>query len=385
MVKRRKVALIYKYREDWIGGTYYIHNLIKALNLMEDTRKPLLVVISDEQDFKDLLKEIEYPYLSHVPFNCSYNIFERAVNRLSRNILGYKIFDKERAIADISFPVLSERQYSYGRRKLFWIADFQDHHLPLFFTQEEIEARKTYRDFVVNKGKNIVFSSESAKQDFNELYPLNRLNQFVLQFAVVHPVISPGKGEDARGKYKLPAEYFICSNQFWKHKNHYVILRAIHSLKNMGIHVHVAFTGKETDYRDPLYYETFKSMAESLEIKDQISILGFISRSDQLYLMRHAIAVIQPSLFEGWSTVIEDAKAIGVQIITSEIPVHKEQLQQYPMKDFFSPNNEIELAECITNLIQNKSESAYHFYDYEKDVFQFGKTFINILDQVDAN
>jgi glycosyltransferase involved in cell wall biosynthesis len=385
MVKRRKVALIYKYREDWIGGTYYIHNLIKALNLVEDEKKPLLLVISDEHDFKELQKELEYPYLSHVPFNYSYNIIERTVNRVSRKILGYKIFDRERAIADISFPVLSERQFSYGKHKLFWIADFQDYHLPLFFTQEEIEARKTYRDFVINNGKSIVFSSESAKKDFNEIYPLNKLKQFVLPFAVIHPVSLPDRAEDAISKYKLPAEYFICSNQFWKHKNHHVILRAINYLKNRGIDVHVVFTGKETDYRDPLYFDTFKAMAESLGIKNHISILGFINRTDQLSLIRSAIAVIQPSLFEGWSTVIEDAKAIGARIITSEIPVHKEQLQQYPIKEFFSPNNEIELAESMANLIRNETHRTDHFYDYEKDVFQFGRAFINILDQVEAN
>ncbi len=385
MAKRRKVAIIYKYREDWIGGTYYIHNLIKALNLMEDKKKPLLLIISDKHDFEGLLKELDYPYLSHVPFNYPYNVIQRAANRVSRKVLGHKIFDKERTIADIAFPVLSERQFAYGKRKLFWITDFQDYHLPLFFTQEEIDARKNYRDFVVNNGKTIVFSSESAKRDFNEIYPKNKLKQFVLPFAVSHPPVSPEEGVNVIGKYKLPAEYFICSNQFWKHKNHHVILRAINYLKNRGTKVHVVFTGKETDYRDPLYFDTFKSMAESLEISDHISILGFISRRDQLSLIRNAIAVIQPSLFEGWSTVIEDAKAICVQIITSEIPVHKEQLQQYQMKDFFSPNNEVELAECMSNLMGNNSKRANHFYDYEKDVFQFGRTFISILEQVEAN
>jgi glycosyltransferase involved in cell wall biosynthesis len=385
MAKRRKVAIIYKYREDWIGGTYYIHNLIKALNLVEDEKKPLLLVISDERDFKELQKELEYPYLTNVPFDCQYNLIQRAANKVSRKVLGHKIFDKERAVADISFPVLSERQFSFGKRKLFWIADFQDYHLPLFFTAEEIEARKIYRDFVVRNGKSIVFSSESAKKDFNEIYPQNKLKQFVLPFAVIHPASLRDKTEDTISKYNLPAKYFICSNQFWKHKNHHVILRAINYLKNRGIDIHVVFTGKETDYRDPLYFGTFKSMAENFGIMDRISILGFISRIDQLSLIESAIGVIQPSLFEGWSTVIEDAKSIGARIITSEIPVHKEQLKRYPMKEFFSPNDEVQLAEAMANLMKNETDRTGHFYDYEKDVFQFGRAFINILDQVEAN
>jgi glycosyltransferase involved in cell wall biosynthesis len=385
MAKRRKVAIIYKYREDWIGGSYYIHNLIRALNRIEDEKKPLLLVISDKNDFSELLKELEYPYLSNIPFDYQYNIIQRAANKFSRRVFGYKIFNKERAVADISFPVLSERQFSYGKRKLFWITDFQDYHLPLFFTQEEIEARKTYRDFVVKNGKTIVFSSESAKRDFNEIYPQNKLKQFVLPFAVIHPVLQQGKEENSVSKYKLPSEYFICSNQFWRHKNHHVILRAINYLKNRGVDVHVVFTGKETDYRDPLYFDTFKAMAERLGIMNRISILGFISRLDQLSLIRNSIGVIQPSLFEGWSTVIEDAKAIGARIITSEIPVHKEQLKLYPMKQLFSPNDEVKLAESMVSLIQNKMESVDNFYDYEKDVIQFGRAFINILDQVDTN
>ena len=210
------------------------------------------------------------------------------------------------------------------------------------------------------------------------------MKQFVLPFAVIHPSPTTGKVQAAIDKYKLPAEYFICSNQFWKHKNHHVILRAINYLKNRGIHVHVVFTGKETDYRDPLYFDTFKAMAESLDIKKYISILGFISRQDQLSLMRDAIAVIQPSLFEGWSTVVEDCKAIGARIITSDIPVHIEQLQKYPLKNFFSANSEIELAKSMANLIQMKLDKDNHVYDYEKDVFQFGRAFINILDQVEA-
>ncbi len=38
--------------------------------------------------------------------------------------------------------------------------------------------------------------------------------------------------------------------------------------------------------------------------------LGFIDRGEQLQLMKNSIAIVQPSLFEGWSTVVEDTKAM---------------------------------------------------------------------------
>lgn len=35
--------------------------------------------------------------------------------------------------------------------------------------------------------------------------------------------------------------------------------------------------------------------------------------------------MVQPSLFEGWSTVVEDARALGKTIVLSDIDVHLEQ------------------------------------------------------------
>jgi len=43
---------------------------------------------------------------------------------------------------------------------------------------------------------------------------------------------------------------------------------------------------------------------------------------------------VQPSLFEGWSTVVEDARALGKPIVLSDIPVHLE--QQIPGAHVFS-------------------------------------------------
>ena len=53
--------------------------------------------------------------------------------------------------------------------------------------------------------------------------------------------------------------------------------------------------------------------------------------------MRKAMAVIQPSLFEGWSTVVEDARALGKPMILSDFPVQIE--QDPPSSDYFERNN----------------------------------------------
>ena len=68
--------------------------------------------------------------------------------------------------------------------------------------------------------------------------------------------------------------------------------------------------------------------------------------------MRRSLAVIQPSLFEGWSTVVEDARVLGKTILLSDISVHKE--QNSPSTIFFKPDSSQEFAnhlELLTTML----------------------------------
>jgi hypothetical protein len=93
--------------------------------------------------------------------------------------------------------------------------------------------------------------------------------------------------------------------------------------------------------------------------------MGFMDRYEQLKLMSQSIAVIQPSLFEGWSTVVEDAKALGKRAIISDINVHLE--QQNEDTTIFPANDFVKLSKILME-IQQKSKSI---------VFQNKKTRLN--------
>jgi len=381
MAKRRKVALIYEYNENWIGGTYYIQNLIAALNVIPDAQKPELIIITNEEKhFIDLSNVTRYPYIYYRGFERKLTLAERAINKISNRLINSKPFSSYHKDIEIVFPAAHEQYFSKVKNHLYWIPDFQEHYLPHFFTKEEIDGRKEYQLSIIKKAKYIVFSSKAAKNDFNKIYPQNNVKQFLLPFAVTHSSAKNNQNSDINLKYKLPDKYFICSNQFWKHKNHHIVLRAICYLKHKGIEVFVAFTGKEHDYRNPLYFEELCALASNLDVNDNIKFLGFIDRVDQLALLKNSLSVIQPSLFEGWSTVIEDAKAINIPIIASSIDVHKEQLDLYKKKQFFSPDNEKELADCLINAEERIDFYKYiEVYDYDAVINTFANSFIRII------
>jgi hypothetical protein len=73
--------------------------------------------------------------------------------------------------------------------------------------------------------------------------------------------------------------------------------------------------------------------------------------------------------------VVEDAKNLGKAVIASDIPVHREQLEN--SGHYFHPDKPEQLAELM-NVIVNKKETFIN-YNYEKKKLQFVENLIKIF------
>jgi glycosyltransferase involved in cell wall biosynthesis len=126
-------------------------------------------------------------------------------------------------------------------------------------------------------------------------------------------------------RYKLDRQWFHIPNQFWAHKNHAVVLEALHILKTQGNCPLVIATGATRDNRNANYFPLLMTRISDYGLQEDFRVLGVLPYEDVLALMRDSVAIINPSLFEGWSTSVEESKALGKQIVLSDLPVHREQ------------------------------------------------------------
>jgi glycosyltransferase involved in cell wall biosynthesis len=113
------------------------------------------------------------------------------------------------------------------------------------------------------------------------------------------------------------------------HKNHRLVVEAIGLLARRGCHVTVVSTGHHWDYRHPKHYAQLQSRIAELDIESSYLRLGVVPFTDMIGLMKESICVVNPSRFEGWSTTVEEAKALGKFVLLSDIPVHREQSPRY--------------------------------------------------------
>ena len=179
-------------------------------------------------------------------------------------------------------------------------------------------------------------------------------------------------------KYGVNGPYYFCANQFWQHKNHLTLFKAIKALKDKGINIKVLFSGNTNDYRNKNHFPMLMDFIKENGLEDNIKILGFIDRKEQLCLMQNSEAIIQPSLFEGWSTVVEDAKALKKWVILSDIPLHREQLSENVV--FFSPLDSMDLSQKIEAFLESKK--VFSDYNYDDNIKDFSETFMRIINKI---
>lgn len=379
MVKTRKLGIIYSYNENWIGGTYYIHNLLKAIQLLPVHKQPNIVAITDsEEEFKKLQLATGYTKLTaYITTKVEYyNFFQKVINKIWWTFFRKLFFENRNNVADTVFPIMSFRDIVWGRKPIFWIPDFQEKQLPHFFQQEDIEKRRLWQEKVSKLKHVMVLSSNDAFNAYKQYYPTAKTINKVVRFAVFNDVSNLLPLEKLKLKVEIPKNYFISPNQFWAHKNHIVILKAISFLKENNITINVVFTGKESDYRNPTYFTTLTDFVKNNQLEKQVFFLGFIDRSDQLSLIKESVAVIQPSKCEGWSTVVEDAKSLSKMVIASELDVHKEQLGSYGK--YFQEADYQQLA-FLLKQVYFDNEISQIDYQYHLQQEQFAKEFLNTL------
>jgi glycosyltransferase involved in cell wall biosynthesis len=364
---------------NWMGGVIYTQNLVKALSsLPAEIRNPLKLSIIASPKTHDFVKPLEQQ-VDSIYLHKRYLL--KAGKELSKHLsyLPKGVFN----FLDIDFvyptSAGNHSPYPWGA----WIPDFQHRHMPEFFSEDEIERRENRHAFFARESPVIVLSSQMAKDEFDTLYPEAKTRSKLMSFpSFPESDWFQNNPIQIQRDYQLPDRFFLVSNQFWPHKNHSLILEALNILKSRNIFPNIVFTGKIPDPGKDSHYLTFEETTEKYGVRENCFILGLIPRVHQIQLMRRCLAVLQPSLFEGWSTVIEDARALGKSILASDFLVHLE--QNPPSTLFFKRNNPEELADLLSQAClelvpgPDLQEERKARIDNVERITAYGKSFIDI-------
>jgi len=361
-MKRLKIALLFNFNPKWTGGIIYLVNISRILKFLDEADQPELLVFYPEH-LKKYVDEIDYQHVQKIewvfpPIHKGFGL-----SLMKRENLFISGLSKAHQ-PDVIFPM---HNYPVPAKtypaELCWYADLQHKYYPEFFSKMKRMERDLRIRYILKNAKHIVVSSHDVKNDFYKFYKVPSHIQFhVYHFVSIIEGLPTTSRAGLLEQYKLPNNYFMVSNQFHRHKNHKVIFESIAKLKAKGVNVHVAITGRFPSEPNSPYLKELHDLINLNNLHENISLLGLIPRGDQLLLMKYAQAILQPSLFEGWSTVIEDARSLQVPVIAADLRVNIEQLEEKGY--YFSPFDSEKLAALMENMPQRQYETnIYEPYD----------------------
>lgn len=341
-----RVGLVFEHDRQWMGGVNYYRNLLTALARLPDREIEPVIILGSQADAENIadlpIGQIVYSQLA-VRKSPSWLARKFLLKILSRDILLERLLKRQR------IDILSHSG-CLGRGSaipsISWIADLQHKRLPQFFGRGERLLREHTIQSWCQHCTAIILSSHDAKKDMLEFYPDCKARLEVLQFvSQVAPPEADSASTTAESGHPVQGKYFLVANQFWAHKNHRLVIDALALLKSAGREVMVVATGNTTDYRQPGFYAELMAYVRGRGVMDNLRVLGMVPAPVLGRLMRGAVAIINPSEFEGWNTAVEEAKSLGKTAILSDIPVHREQSPDYAR--YFKSNDAEALAAAM--------------------------------------
>jgi glycosyltransferase involved in cell wall biosynthesis len=313
-------------RRRWAGGYNYLRNLFTALNdHCPGAVTPVVFAgLADEiSDLDDLAR------IGGVE-----TVRSRAFDYDAVGIAGAFLLGQDRAaVAEFRryrIDAVFESARFFGWRlpcpAFAWVPDLQHRLLPNLFPPQARWRRELGFRAQIASGRTILLSSASAERDCLKAYRNARGRTVVVRFATrPRSALLKQDPREVIAGYGLPANYFYLPNQFYKHKNHALVAIALKILAGQGREAVIAVSGSKHDARGTEVFDAVMRMVRELGLETSFRYLGVIPIEHVYALLRSAVALINPSRFEGWSTTVEEAKAFGVPLLLSDIDVHREQ------------------------------------------------------------
>ena len=359
----------------WGGGIDLLRIIIGSLLAVEDIEADIHVLVPDRGPIaamkstfttakaiaRNLLRRDFSPIKQFAPKE----IVEHSLAEFSNRIHIHHIDLGHRSTVDegkrLKLDVLLPSYYSLGKHfPIPWVGyvyDFQHKYYPGYFKRKDCTSRDRQLRSTVTEARSVIVNARDVAHDVSKFIPEATAKIFCLPFAAAPQLDWLTDAQGTLEKYQVREPYFIISNQFWIHKDHKTAFSAFRQIAREHEDISLVCTGHTYDYRHPHY---FRDLIEDLErsgVRNRIRILGLIRKRDQIELMKHALAVVQPTLFEGGPGGGSgfDAISLGIPLIASDIPVNRE--IGGPGVRYFTPSDVPSLTAALLTGLATRSRS----------------------------
>lgn len=233
------------------------------------------------------------------------------------------------------YPAPNTWSFETGVPYVMAVHDLQ-HRLQPEFPEVSANGEWEQREYLfrnsIRNATLLLADSAVGKEDilnFYGEYGLEPERVKVLPFLPASYLAVEGSDEDRRRVreiYGLPERYLFYPAQFWPHKNHARVIRALAQLKQEHrLNIPVVFSGSNAGEIRKRTFREAMSLAHDLGVDEQISHLGYVPDAHMSALYGSAVALVMPTFFGPTNIPILEAWSFGCPVLTSDIRGVREQ------------------------------------------------------------
>lgn len=319
------------------GVGRYIRNLV--INLHEIDDKNDYVLFLRKKDVDSVNEKINKKNWKIIETNIKWHSFSeqlnfpRVLNKQNLDLMHFPYF---------SIPIFYKRKY------IITIHDLILHHyisgssssLPIWLYGFKMLAYKGVMNISARNAKKIISVSHATK---NEI--VDHLITDKNKISVIYEASDDLRSEvNKNNEY---GDYFLYVGNVYTHKNVYNLVSAFEKvIKNKK--VKLIFVGKKDSFYDQLKKKTKK-------MKNSVIYIDNAKDEELISLYKNAIALVRPSLMEGFSLPPLEAISNNCIALVSDIPVHREILSDSAI--YFDPSSVDDLV-LKMDYVLNLSEDS---------------------------
>ena len=198
--------------------------------------------------------------------------------------------------------------------------------------------------YMVLTNRTIKTNTIIVPSDFWRDYIIKNFKISPQKITTTHEAVDPSFLEnlDLSKSSTNPSDYILYTGNLYPHKNVKVIIEALRSLPNIKLKIICARN---------FFTQRIEELIKNYKLSKQVEFLGYIPDEEFKKIYQEAIALVHPSLMEGFSLTGLEAMALNCPVISSNSSCLPEIYQDSVL--YFNPNDSQDLVNQINKLYQS--------------------------------
>lgn len=300
------------------------------------------------------LKVLAFRILPHLPARLR-SVVSRFGYKLNTTLkrVGSGSLLRDMSVDLLFCPFTAPTYFEFGIPTVCTIYDLQYKTYPEFFAAEDVVYRERTFIEACRRATVLTAISDYSRDSAIAHGSIDPARIRTIHLRMAQRIVLGAKHDKAiLGRSGLsPQRYLIYPANFWKHKNHEMLLTAFAMACHDGgleADIKLVCTGALKERQ-----EWLMGAAHAMNLEDRVLFPGYLSNTELAALMANCSGMVFPSLYEGFGLPVIEAMAASVPVACSNTTSLPEVAADAAL--LFDPRIPTQIAQAMVSLVKNEA------------------------------